>query len=487
MCKQHGTSLQALVDEVPAHQLMCRTEFTNLLAEAKTSTPPHGYKVLSTIITPYPHYSVAELTVTFAVAAVGVIERPDGTHTLTAVEYYRDASGAEVFAWFCFDKLLRGALSTEELDERLSICLQKIQVPLRKQAEKTFKAALGLGTAYEVSNCGYWAHANKAKPNIYTCPDTKALLDAINKQSPDVSLDKQLIAEYNKLLGVIEGAVSVSSKEVTFRNYAFSQPILFVGESGSGKTRQAYQFAKEQNAELVKLSCEAGTSSIDILGFYMKAPDGNMLWVDGAMTEAFRKAASGIKTVLLIDELLRPDIREISIFLTALDPDPFTGQYVLRTGRILSSVDGVAVTETLRVSPENLCVIATTNMGGKYNVGEMDKALSDRFVMFRIDTTEAGVIEAAAEACRANGLPEVLAQKCGAFWKAMKASKAQNLVSETPTKRIILRAIAHSTSPQQLPLHLKAMGAHWVSLDGEGFPVASQLTTVNFIIDKAFK
>lgn len=491
MCTQHENSCghdhDHDHDDVPAHQMLCKSEMAEMLSSLPAAMPA-GFEVKELMLTPYPLFSAIDRSVTFAVALLAVVKRNDGLNSLTMLQYHRDASDEEVFSWFCFDKLFRGELDTREQDDRWSQCLQKIHVSMRKQASATFTHALNRVATFKIDNCGYWANANKAKPNVYTCDDTAALLSKFREQNPIQRPDEALRGYYNLLVGVTASAGSASAREeVTFRNYTFSQPILFVGESGSGKTRQAYEFAKSNNSTLVKLSCEAGTTGVDILGFYMKAPDGNMLWVDGAMTEAFRKAASGTRTVLLIDELLRPDIREISIFLTALDPDPFTGEYVLRTGRILSSVDGVAVTETLRVSPENLCVIATTNMGGKYNVGEMDKALSDRFVMFRIDTTMEGVKEATQSACRASSLPLVLADNCAKFWKAMSEAKVQNLVSETPTKRILIRAINHSSSPSQLPLHLKAMAAHWVSLNSDGFPNPQQLATVNKLIETAFK
>lgn len=485
MCNQCPTTNS--IESYPEHQEMNRAEYSQLALEA-IALP--GYQVNEMFLTPYPRYSTQTLAVTFAVSLVGLITQPNGKRALTQVIYYRDEAGEETFAWFCFDRFLRRDMDSPDFDERERELLQQVLASKRKEASTSLKAVLTAVAATNVENCGYWAVANKDRSVVHTCDDTKALVAMARVANDGKDLDGVLREYYNSLIATAAAASATKPKAATtvsFRDYAFSQPILFVGESGSGKTRQAYVYAKEEDATLVKLSCEAGTTSIEILGCYMKAPNGDMLWVDGAMTEAFRKASKGEKTVLLIDELLRPDIREISIFLTALDPDPFTGEYVLRTGRILGSDDGVAELETLRVHPSNLCVIATTNMGGKYNVGEMDKALADRFVMFRIDTTAEGVKDATLAACSKHALPVALAEACTVFWTAMKGAKGQHLVTETPTKRILLRALSHASSAAMVPLHLKAMAAHWVSLDADGFPNSSQIVTVNKLIEKSFK
>jgi len=103
----------------------------------------------------------------------------------------------------------------------------------------------------------------------------------------------------------------------------------------------------------------------------------SLVWLDGALTAAFRKALKA-KTVLLFDELLRVPARELSILVGALTPDS-SGNYRLRTNRLVDEVDGVGETETLVVPMENLHIIGTTNAGADFDVDNIDVALQDRF------------------------------------------------------------------------------------------------------------
>ena len=191
----------------------------------------------------------------------------------------------------------------------------------------------------------------------------------------------------------------VKQKEEPFKElkrFAFKIPVLVEGDRGSGKTYEAFEYAKSLNIEPSFVGGHAGIESIDLLGclvpyagqenkledtsvsaadffsgdYQMKVSSGHsnsLIWKDGPIAEAFRKAQSGEKAVLIIDELLRIPQRELNILLTALSP--VHGKYNLRTGRILEVINGVAREEVLSCDTRNLFVLATTNVGGQYAVG----------------------------------------------------------------------------------------------------------------------
>ena len=180
------------------------------------------------------------------------------------------------------------------------------------------------------------------------------------------------------------------------KRFAFKIPVLVEGDRGSGKTYEAFEYAKSLDIEPSFVGGHAGIESIDLLGclvpyagqenkiedtsvsaadffsgdYQMNISSNNsnsLIWKDGPIAEAFRKAQNGKKSILIIDELLRIPQRELNILLTALSP--VHGKYNLRTGRILEVINGVAREEVLSCDTRNLFILATTNVGGQYAVG----------------------------------------------------------------------------------------------------------------------
>ena len=198
--------------------------------------------------------------------------------------------------------------------------------------------------------------------------------------------------------GVIAAKSPIKEEEPfkELKRFAFKIPVLIEGDRGSGKTYEAFEYAKSLDIEPSFVGGHAGIESIDLLGclvpyagqenkiedtsvsaadffsgdYQMKVSSSNsnsLIWKDGPIAEAFRKAQNGEKAILIIDELLRIPQRELNILLTALSP--VHGKYNLRTGRILEVIDGVAREEVLSCDTRDLFVLATTNVGGQYAVG----------------------------------------------------------------------------------------------------------------------
>lgn len=117
-----------------------------------------------------------------------------------------------------------------------------------------------------------------------------------------------------------------------------------------------------------------------MIGYYAKDASGGLVWLDGALTEAFRLAQTQ-KVVLFIDEILRIPARELNVLVGSISPSS-KNTYRLRTNRVTDITDGVGRTEIIEVPTSNLWIVATTNVGAKYNVDEIDHALSDRFRVY---------------------------------------------------------------------------------------------------------
>ena len=172
---------------------------------------------------------------------------------------------------------------------------------------------------------------------------------------------------------------------------SFKKHVLLAGPAGVSKTYSATKWIDEAGYESEFIAGSSALEAIDLLGYWIKGSDGNLVWLDGALTATFRKAQTE-KCVLLFDELLRVPARELSILVGALTPDS-SGNYRLRTNRLVGEEDGIGETETLVIPMNNLHVIATTNVGADYDVDNIDVALQDRFRTHNVSMTTSTIYE----------------------------------------------------------------------------------------------
>lgn len=220
-----------------------------------------------------------------------------------------------------------------------------------------------------------------------------------------------------------------------------------------------------------------------MLGFLVPYKDGQLVWKDGPLAEAFRRAAKE-KVVLIIDELLRIRQRELSLLLTALSPD--RDVYRLRTGRIRDVVDGVALEEELTCPTENLCVIATTNVGAEYAVDDIDPALAERFVVIRKDTTAAELTQILRDVAKKKGFSAKVAANLVKFFEKMEEARARGMLKHAPTTRTLVRALTIAKEECEVADALRMQGLLWVARDSDGRPVQEQLETLEKILSKIF-
>lgn len=316
--------------------------------------------------------------------------------------------------------------------------------------------------------------------------------------------------------GVIEKPAKNEEKEEPFKElkrFAFKIPVLVEGDRGSGKTYEAFEYAKNLNIEPSFVGGHAGIESIDLLGclvpyagqenkiedtsvsaadffsgdYQMKVSSNSsnsLIWKDGPIAEAFRKAQSGEKAVLIIDELLRIPQRELNILLTALSP--VHGKYNLRTGRILEVIDGVAREEVLSCDTRDLFVLATTNVGGQYAVDTIDPALAERFVLVRKDTEYDRLVSILRKKAQEKGFNENLADKAGMFFNRMLSAKEQGIVEEVPTLRTLSRAFDLAEKEDEVKDYIFDQHLLWVARDVYGKPDREQVDVVKQIMEQIF-
>ena len=157
---------------------------------------------------------------------------------------------------------------------------------------------------------------------------------------------------------------------------------LLVGPTGTFKTTTAVQAAQAAGAALTVVKGRPGIEDRDFFGGVTPTA-GGPAWVDGPVSEAFRKAAAG-PSVLLVDELLRFEPVFLGALVGLLDPAPpeeLAARGIAAHSAGAHYVAELPTGEKLAAPCAHLTLIATTNMGDQYAQAgsRIDAALLGRF------------------------------------------------------------------------------------------------------------
>jgi MoxR-like ATPase len=449
---------------------MLESQFDDLVVKAGTASRTHGVVLHRHGPSVYPHYDLTSRTASLSTTRLMQVSGDDGTHCV--VVSYRPKGGVADYSIWCGDKFLEGRSMTEV--EARQRCEEAADGRRRLQA----KMMELLGTFNPPSHqCAFWVNWRKTKT---LCAHAQAALGWLAQEEP--GFKQALAQEYAQALAPEPGSAGQRGP-LTLRELAFRVPVLFEGERGAGKTVQAREFARTGGYPRVEVGGHEGLEAADLLGFLVPYGPGQMVWKDGPLSEAFRRAQHE-QVVLLIDELLRIPARELSVLLTALSPDGPV--YRLRTGRILNVSDGVGAEEQLEAPVGNLCVVATTNVGAEYAVDDIDPALAERFVVLRKDTTADELERILTEVAQRRGLSADTARACLKFFEKMTTARGMGLVRHAPTTRTLCRALELAETDLDVKRAVQAQVLLWVARTSEGHPVAEQLDAVQEIITACF-
>jgi hypothetical protein len=389
-----------------------------------------------------------------------------------ACRYHAD--GRPEYSIWCGDPYLEGSMKRETPEERVSAVEKKAS--LSPKALAALRASPGMLNAAPSKPCHFWAKWKSGQ----VCKHVAKVLHETDPKS--LSSLEQALAEFSNKTP----ASSSSKSGFDWRErLPFRVPVLLQGDRGSGKTTEAYEFARKNGyGEPILLAGHEGMTSPDMLGHYVPHGTGELVWKDGPLAEAYRKARE-TKVVLLIDEMLRVPLRELSVLLTALAP--LDGHYFLKTGRMVSVADGVGKEEVLAVPVGNLCVFGTTNVGGQYAVDAIDPALAERFVPIEKNTDEVQLRAILNEAVVGKGWAATLVDQCMAFYTGMHALVDSASLNKGPTTRTMKRAVDVAQSPEEVKFGLEMQKLLWVDTDSRGRPDEAQLKAVDDALKAAFK
>ena len=293
------------------------------------------------------------------------------------------------------------------------------------------------------------------------------------------TLGTQLATELAKIKKDLQGI----GLEGFIERYAFKEHVLVSGPSGASKTYTVDKYVTANGYTKEFIAGHEAIESTDLLGYPIRHIDGSFVWMDGPLTAAFRNAQAE-KTVLFIDELLRIPSKELNILVGALTPNS-SGEFVLRTNRLIDIEHGIGKSETLIVPQENLWVVGTTNMGGNYDVNEMDLALNDRFMITDV-TIEQDTIDAIIQASDHNGLGEMVQNKLSKLFQLVNSLVAAQELTYSMNIRHITKVLRNADDVKHIKSYLQDLAPQIVSRTTEGKLNASEYQIYKDTIDSLF-
>ena len=393
---------------------------------------------------------------------------PD-VHYVTVMGYY---NGQYILK--CGEPYLEGQLTDETATKLVTNALIKAQCDRNSVLAVKMKQSFKL--APRSSSCNFNQKNYEEVGPI--CEHIAQFL----KDMPDDVLDKLYDLYHNTYYDANQDSNSLKKK---FDRYAFRKHLLLEGEKGSGKTYHAMTWSRGKGVEQLFVGGHEQFESIDFLGHYIQQKNGELVWKDGPLSEAFRKANTGVKILLVIDELLRIPKRELNILISALSP--IEGKYTLRTGRAVAVEKDIAQEEVLTAPMENLWVIGTTNMGAGYAVEEIDEALIDRFKPIRKDTTEQELQRILTRTAKQRSFSLGAVQRLMDFYGRMKRLYHTDILKKIVNLRHLNEALELAEHEGQIQEIIEDSMLLWVERDYEGYPDKEQLEAIETVMLKVWK
>jgi MoxR-like ATPase len=413
------------------------------------------------------------------------------------------------YAFWCGDAFTdKSKMTKKEAQEYINEALKEVHSSKKDEVESKLNE---LYFMYEKSSgCRFWA-SYQASGKI--CRHIKNLLQV----AKDQSLADKLEYEYYKYTkGTTTMKTTTTQKQL--QRYAFKKHCLITGPKGFGKTYGAYQVIDELSIpkeSVFEVGGYEGLESVDLLGqnipFVKEVKTSKMsavsslkanansfgrteetqhiqdlVWLDGALSAAFRSASKGEQTVLLIDELYRIPSRELSILISSLTPDN-KGFYTLRTRRIIGlDKDGCGIEEVIKCKKEHLWVVATTNVGADYDIEDIDSALEDRFMIIHKAANRDEVKAIVKKLINERKYKASLVSMLMEFYDKMEGYKNKGTLNKLINSRHLAEAVELSLDEKDIAEVLKDNHIKWIDRDINGELDKTQQSLVFKTVDSVF-
>jgi hypothetical protein len=165
--------------------------------------------------------------------------------------------------------------------------------------------------------------------------------------------------------------------------------VALFGDKGSGKTHEAYHesvalYAGKENVTLI--DCHADIMPEQLFGHPCAEGDGTpaLGWRDGSVTEAFRRQIEeGVPQVVIFDEFLQLPSTSLNALKSLLGG--LGDNYICTTGKPTGAVGSARGVEKLSCPITDIGFIMTSNVGGRYEVRDIDDAMRSRLKIVHMD------------------------------------------------------------------------------------------------------
>ena len=137
-----------------------------------------------------------------------------------------------------------------------------------------------------------------------------------------------------------------------------------------------------------------------------------------------------------------------------------------------------------------LWVVGTTNVGSAYNVGEMESALADRFMIARKDTDKKMVESVVTGICKKRKLGVRIAKKLIKFFDNLtRMYSEQNMITNDINLRHICEIATFAKDKGSVQNEIRNFIPKWVGrdlTDPNGQLIQSEVDVINQLIDTIF-
>ncbi len=248
-----------------------------------------------------------------------------------------------------------------------------------------------------------------------------------------------------------------SAEEAAFYDSAFIQHVLLAGERGSGKTFLARQAADRYGAVYLEIQMHPSMEAWELRA-HDRAWNGKVYTVLGKLAEAVYWIQKGKRVVLCMDEFLNMN----PMYTTAVNsPLSLTANdtYLIETGRIVDAGDGIGTVETVEVPSDMLWVVATTNIGARYNLDKIPPSVRARFQIILMNTNAQRTETILEKNLSQYDLPLTLAKRFRDFIETIHIMVANNDLDEEATTRLacnVIRTVSKRAARDNRPLKTEA-------------------------------
>ena len=349
---------------------------------------------------------------------------------------------------YCGDKQVQGEFRNDG---------KTLAAKVRKEGKVSDKLANALVASDWVAkmptmgSCGFFKMLQRGlaqtPPVIKFCSHTKAAL--ANMPAPE--LDDMATELTDWLAGadatVAEAVGAMSPEEIAFYDAAFIQHVALFGERGAGKTFLARKAADKYGAVYLEMQMHASMEAWEFRS-HDRAFNGKVYTVQGPFAQAVEAIKSGKKVVLCMDEFLNMNPMYTNVInspLSLTDNDT----YLINTGSlVVDEATGLAKEEIVEVPANMFWVVATSNIGARYNLDKMTPSVRARFQIILMNTNTDRTKSILEKNLGKYDMPMDFAEMFKKFIDAANQAVAENTLDEEATTRLACNVIRS--------VHLKA-------------------------------